>query len=218
MPGVLTVLSRLLVGAGFVALAGVATVLTYRTVQSDVAANVYRDRLRDLAHEYEGLRDRYNEVVRRSAVTELVVHDGRLDVSIRTPEGVLRTIETPYDPSGEVYIDYAMLGGRIWIRRVFDAQTPPSRGVLIDPEFADIDWNADPTAHGKAVYRTLEEGRWIVTITSNGALSLARVDGDAPADLVSAPQVRDYEEIQSEIDAVLERIGLADVWGAFMGR
>ena len=104
---------------------GMAGVFGYRYLRADVEAEVYRDRLRALAEEYESLRGTYNEAVRRTAVTELLVHDGRLRVRVRSVAGVLREIETPFDPRQEVYVDYVVMDGRLWIRRVFDAWTPP---------------------------------------------------------------------------------------------
>src|SRR5690554_4211377 len=55
-----------------------------------------------LRQSYEQLRQTYNEAVAKTAVTELVVEDGTLCVTIRTAEGVDRTIPTPFDPSKEI--------------------------------------------------------------------------------------------------------------------
>ncbi|MCB9868117.1 MAG: hypothetical protein H6816_15945, partial [Phycisphaerales bacterium] len=71
-----------------------------------LAAEIYRDRLRQVAIENEQLRGSYNEAVRRTAVTELRVANGKLDVAIRTLDGEERIIPTPFDPRGEIYVDF----------------------------------------------------------------------------------------------------------------
>jgi hypothetical protein len=184
-----------------------------------LAADVYRDRLARLAGEHEALRTSYNDAVRRSAVTELLVRDGSLSVLVRTPgpEGsALREIETPFDPSREIYVDFAVLDGRLWIRRVFDERTPPSLGVVIDPELAQIEWAGAPGSGvrvGKAVYRSLSEGRWVVSVTGQGSLGLERVGpaSDAPGELIAAPTVQTFDELP-EADRQAAEIGWSDIW------
>src|SRR5690606_19499101 len=100
----------------------------YRLVESKITADIYRDRLVTLSEDYETLRRTYNEAVRRTAVTELLVEGDTVCVVIRTAAGVLRKIATPYSPDSEVYVDYVVVDGRLWIRRVFDAHTPPEQG------------------------------------------------------------------------------------------
>jgi hypothetical protein len=174
---------------------------------------VYRDRLKVLTDDYEGLRKNYNQAVRKTAVTELLVEGKSLCVSIRTAEGVLKSIPTPFDPSGEIYVDYVVIDGRLWIRRIFDARTPPEKGVVIDPKLADVDWSNAGVAHGKAVYRSLTEGRWVVTVTGDGSLGLTLADRNAPPDLSPPPQVRDYDQIEREVKVDVDRIGVGDVMG-----
>jgi hypothetical protein len=190
--------------------------LGYRFVRADLAASVYRERLENLATEYEDLRTTYNEAVRRTAVTELVVADGELSVHVRSAAGVLNDIPTPFDPSGEIYVDYVVLDGRLWIRRVFDARTAPGDGLVIDPVVAEVDWDSEAARHGKAVYRRLGEGRWVVTVTGHGSLGLERADG--PAELVPAPEVNEYAEETEQADDEVGRLGPADVWAWVTGR
>lgn len=184
----------------------------YRLVRADLQAAVYKDRLEVLAKDYQALAANYNEAIRRTAVTELLVRDERIDVVVRNAEGVLRTVETPFDPSREVYVDYAVLDGRLWIRRVFDAATPPDKGVMIDPAIANIDWNEHEASYGQAVYRRLSEGRWTIAVSGDGALSLRKSDGTQDAELVHRPRIREYEEIKAETERRLRDISLADVW------
>jgi len=191
----------LVVALGFAGLAG------YRLLRSGIEAEVYRARLEEIASDYQSLREQYNEAVQRTAVTELVVEDGRLRVAIRSAAGEIRSFDTPYDPTREIYVDYAVLDGRLWIRRVFDEDTPPGRGLVIDPGLAHVDWNADPESHGKAAYRSLAEGRWIVSVTGDGSLGLAPSPARERPELAPPPQIRRYEPIEGEVDDSLRAVG-----------
>lgn len=204
-------ITRVLTTSGIIVLTGASALLGYRYIRADVASSLYRDRLAMLAGDYETLRDRYNEAVRKTAVTEVVVKGKTLSVRIRTPEGLVDEIPTPFDPRGEIFIDYVVLDGRLWIRRVFDEKTAPGDALVIDPKLASIDWSR--AAHGKAVYRTLSEGRWVITVSGDGALALAR-GGDA-VDLQPAPAIKSYNEAEAEADDVLRKIGFVEVWSRF---
>lgn len=193
-----------------VVLVGGATVLGYHFVRAEIAADVYRRRLSELAGNYESLRQTYNEAVRRTAVTELVVRNGRLSVLVRSAAGTIDELATPFDPSREIYVDFVLIDGRLWIRRVFDSRTPPGEGLLIDPALGGIDWNSPSAAYGKAVYRRLDEGRWIVTVSGDGSLGLAKASGE-PLPLVHAPEIREYDEATKQADDVVRSIGFGDV-------
>jgi hypothetical protein len=186
-----------------IALLGVAGFAGYRLLRSDIALGIYQARLGDLSRDYEKLRAQYDEVVRKTAVTELVVRDGQLRVSIRTAAGEIQTLESPFDPAKEIYVDYVLVDGRLWIRRLFDEDTPPGEGMVIDPSFVDLDWSDDGAAHGKAAYRQLGEGRWVVTVTGDGSLGLARHDSATPVELSGPPPVRSYAPVEEEVEAVL---------------
>lgn len=201
-----TVFGALFAGGGY---------LGYRSVRSDIAAAAYRERLAALADQYETLRRSYNQAVRKTAVTELLVKDGKLSIAIRAADGSRRVIETRLEPRHEIYVDYVVLDGRLLIRRVFDSWTPPMSAMTLDQELEEIDWNDPRADHGKAVYRSLSDGRWIISVTGSGSLGLVRLGdvGDTPdADLERAPEVRDYSEIVQELDAQIDAIGARDVW------
>jgi len=183
----------------------------YFWTRSRVTVGIYRDRLRELSTEHAELRDRYNAAVRKTAVTELVVAEGRITVALRTVEGVIETIETPFSPDSEIYVDYVVADGRLWVRRIFDAETPPNRALVLDPKWGEVDWELAEVRYGKAVYRDLSDGRWVVTVTGDGSLGLARRDGEAPLQLSPPPRVQDYPELQEEIDARVHRITLGEV-------
>lgn len=191
-----------------------AAILGYHYIRAGAAADIYRTRLTELADEYEGLRTTYNEAVRKSAVTELAVEDGRLSVLVVTEAGVLRRVETPYDPGGEIYVDYIVRDSRLWIRRVFDADTPPSQGVVIDPDLGPILWGeGDGQARmGKAVYRQLGEGRWVVSVTGSGSLGLVQVAETAAVDLEPTPEIADYATVTVQADRDVESIGMGEVF------
>jgi hypothetical protein len=204
-------------GIATVVFIGVAGFAGYRLIEANLKADIYRDRLTALADDYDQLRQTYNQAVRRTAVTELVVADGKLCVTIRNAEGVVRSVPTPFDPSGEIYVDYVVLDGRLWVRRVFDAVTPPIGGVVIDPELEEVAWDSATATHGKAVYRQLDEGRWVVSVTGDGSLGLARAADNDPVELTSSPNVRDYEPISEQAQAEVDRIGPADIVKRLVG-
>lgn len=202
---------RPLLTVGVIGLVLLPLLVTFGIKRSQMEVEVYRHRLRQLSEEYASLRDVYNDAVRRTAVTELVVEGTTLEVAICTADGTEQRISTPFDPNREIYVDYVVAGGRLWIRRLFDAQTPPSEGLLIDPQWSAVDWVAPDARFGKAVYRHLDPGRWIVTVTGDGALGLARQDPDHDIDLAPAPPVRDFAQIETEVAEAVDRISHATV-------
>ncbi|GAB4549398.1 MAG: hypothetical protein Tsb0013_10620 [Phycisphaerales bacterium] len=199
-------------------IAGVSVALGWRFVAADARLNAYKREFEQLSAEHDALREQYNNAVRETAITELHVNKGVLCVRVRTVEGVQRTIDTPFDPTGEVYIDYVIRDGRVWIRRIFDAKTPPAQAMVIDPDFTDVDWDDERSRVGKAVYRSLSEGRWVVTVTGDGSLGLAKAsDAAGRADLVRAPEVRDYDEIEARVDREVQQLTAGDIWRSLLG-
>lgn len=180
----------------------------YLWLQTEISVTEYRQKLQALGHRYEQLRQNYNEAVTRTAVTELVVDQGQLSLVVRTIQGITQQIETPFDPYGEVYVDYVVIDGRLLIRRVFDASTPPSQAMLLDPLLGQIDWDSPHVAYGKAVYRRLEEGRWGVTVTGDGSLGLAKISHDRTMEWVPAPPIQEYPPLESAIDQDVSRSGV----------
>ena len=186
-------------------------VVGYHWASTKVEVDIYRERLAGLSNEYESLRSMYNQAVRKTAVTELIVKDGKLSLAIRTIEGVDRLIDTPFDPAREIYCDYVLLDGRLWIRRVYDGHTPPSEGLVIDEKLAHVDWNDPAARYGNAVYRSLSEGRWIVTVTGDGSLGLAKANGASATILSGPPPVRDYDQLEKQINEDMAKVKIADV-------
>ncbi len=212
-----TTVSRLMLSAGVLGLAVIAAAFTWRSLRADVEAQVYRERLERIASDYESLRTLYNEAITRTAVTELVVNNRSLSVRVRNAAGLVRDIPTPFDPTREIYVDYVVIDNRLLIRRVFDHRTPPEQGVLIESELGHIDWNAPGVSHGKAVYRVLGQGRWVITATAGGALGLTRAPDETPADLQPPPPIRDFAAIDAQAREEVRRLTLFDVLRRALG-
>ena len=200
--------SILLVG---IILLGATVLLGWRLLRMGLRTEVYRARLEAVSADLASLRTRYNEVVRRTAVTQLAVSGGRLRVSVRGADGELETIDTPFDPEKEIYVDYVVIDGRLWIRRVFDEDTPPGRAVQIDPALVDIDWSEEDARYGKAAYRPLDEGNWIVTVTGDGSLGLRRQSSDELVPLSPPPPVRDYAPLEQAVDAASKELDAREI-------
>ncbi len=183
-----------------------------------LSAEAYALRLEALCADYEVLRQDYNRAIARTAVTELQVRDNRVSVLVRTADGAIREVPTACRADREVYVDYVVLGGRLWIRRVFDAGTAPEAGTLIDPALAGVPWEADAATVGKAVYRRLQEGRWVVTVTGNGALGLEAAASDAEVALVAAPAVADFTAVEAQLRAAQAGLSWRDVLRAAVRR
>jgi len=192
-------------------LAVVGGYLVLSRARADLRADIYRDRLEEIARDYTALVDQFNSAVAQSAVTELVVEDGAMSVRVRSRHGVETVIPTPYDPEREIYVDYVVIGGRLWIRRVFDEVTPPMEGVVIDPEVAQVDWEQPGALVGKAVYRALGEGVWQVSVTGQGALGLVRVDEGQRLPLIEAPEVIEFDTLEAKAREEAERVSFGDL-------
>jgi hypothetical protein len=195
----------------------VAVGVGYQLFKAQYAVEVYRDRVKQMAADYGDLMETYNQAVRKTAVTELVVEDGSLCVHVRTAEGVDRTVATPFDPAREIFVDYVVLDGRLWIRRIYDDHTRPSEGLVIDPAYETVDWSDPKLRQGKVVYRSLTEGRWIVTVTGGGSLGLAKVSDTEFSDLAAPPHVRDYPQIEREVQQEVDAVGPGDVFKRLVG-
>lgn len=181
-------------------------------LREEVTSQIYRNKLEAMAAEYAELADRYNHAVRQSAITELEVTTDTVAVLIRTIDGEVKRIPTPYNPREEIFVDYLVGNGRIWIRRVFDAGTAPQDGLVIDPVWEVVDWADTNLSYGKVVYRALAPGIWSIQVSGNGALSLEPATGSHPEALAAAPEIRSFEEIQLSLDAEVQSISMGDLW------
>ena len=181
-----------------------------------VARDVYRQRLHSLQAEYKELRGAYDAAVRRTAVTELRVESGRLYVVVMSAAGELKRIATPFDPKHEIHVDFVVVDNRLWVRRVYDSKTAAEDALIIDPSLAPVAWDADGRVYGLTIYRPLAEGRWLVNATANGALTLSRSSESDPAALVRAPQLRDFDAWDAEVQRELDGISIDEVVSALL--
>jgi hypothetical protein len=108
------------------------------------------------------------------------------------------------------------MDGRLWIRRVYDDHTAPGDGQVIDPDVSDIDWSSEKVQYGKAVYKLLNDGRWVVSVTGDGSLGLAPKTEDGGKPLALAPPVQDFKEIEKKIDTEVGEITVMDVLTSLM--
>jgi hypothetical protein len=216
--------TRLMHAAGVLALVGLCAAAFYQHSRGNIVADIYRQRLQDLSGKYQDLRQQYNQVVRKTAVTELVQEKGRLNVVVRTAEGVLETIPTSLDPKSEIHVEYVVQNGRLWIRRAYSLSDPDGHGEaradvrLINPNLADLPWATDPNLQGLSVFRRdLSEGRWVVTATGNAALALTKLKPGEPARLSGPPAVNAYPELQREIQTEIDKLSMVEIAQRMLG-
>ena len=181
-----------------------------------MAADVYLERYTQLNDEHNDLIEQYNQAVTRTAVTELVVADGGVTVNVRTADGLTEPHPVNADPTHPIYVDYVVKDGRLLIRRVFDSKSAPDDAGVIDSKLLNIDWNDPAVRHGQAIYRQLTDGRWIVTVSGDGSLALAKVEDDADVQLLPAPEVGEFDPID-EINQDIQRISPGDVFRRLFG-
>lgn len=187
----------------------------WQLLRARTETRVYEKQWEALNSDYQDLLAQYNEAVRKTAVTELLVDQDNITVVVRTIEGDKKTIDTGLSPAGEVYVDYVVIDNRLWIRRIFDENTPPAKAVTIDPRFAQVDWDRENAVVGKAVYRRLSPGRWGISVTGDGSLGLKRLAEDQPFDVASPPAVREYDE-QKDISPATRKPGTKEMLRAIV--
>jgi hypothetical protein len=200
---------------GVIALCGVAL---WRQSRGNIVAGIYRQRLEEVSARYQELRGQYNEAVRKTAVTELVVSGGQVSVVVRTAAGIVETIPTHLDAAQEVHVEYLVLDGKLWIRRVYTLSDPDSAGqaaasvAMINPSLASPPWSTDPNLKGLSIFRKdLTAGRWVVTTTGNAALDLRKLPEGQCSQLASPPPVRDFPAMEAQIRDEVARLGVIDI-------
>ena len=60
------------------------------------------------------------------------------------------------------------------------------------------------------------DGRWIVTVSGDGSLALAKVDEDIEVELLATPKIDEFDPVEATQQAI-EQITPADVFGRFLG-
>jgi len=196
----------------FLLVFGVLAVLGWQWGRQGIAQQIYRERLETLHQQYAVLQEQYAALVRKTAITELLVDDEGVAIVVRSDAGELSRLATNLNPELEVYVDYIVLDGRLWIRRVFDSSMSPGEGILVDPRLVGIPWQDYPEneSFGKAVYRRLTPGRWVVTTTGNGALGLAKVDADEEIRIQSPHFALIEEDWERSVQVSIDEVGWKD--------
>ena len=205
----------------FVGVLALAVLLGYNFVRSNIAADFYRDRLREEVKKHEALRQTFNEVVRKTVVTELVVNDDdSVCVVFIDGNNQEKVVPTKFKKGAVVYVDFMVNDGKLFLRRLFDHKTAPADGLVIDPLAQTVNEDeSEREEFGSAPYARLnQKGRWVVNATQNGALELKKADDSAPRrPIVRDLPVRDYKEIEKEINTQVDEIGPKDVWQSLIG-
>ena len=204
----------------FLPLYAVALVLVlaagYQWAKASVAQEVYRDRLTSLQAEYQQLAEQYNQAITPRPVTELLVEDGLVCVIVRKGDGELVRVPTTFNAwEDELFVDYALVDGRLLIRRVFDEHTAArsDAAIVIDPGLVEVDWEDPKIPFGKAIYRSrMADGRWIISVTGDGSLGLKQISDDTAITLATRPEVKKFGPVDDRANEAVERIGVGDVW------
>jgi hypothetical protein len=225
----------------FIALMSLLLLGAYRFARSHVAADVYRERYEqkhqenlllrsqysELLEGYGELKDSYNDAVKKTAVTELVVYeDSSVCVAFVNSDGTEKTIETPFKMGSEIYVDFVVKEGRPFFRRIFDENTAPKKALMIDAQKQAMVWGSDKGMRGKAAYTKLDEpGRWTVTLSGNGSLDISKkLKSTPPTVLMKPPPVKeypsmkkDYPESPVEVQKRVDEIGPDEVFRSLFG-
>lgn len=195
---------------------GIASLLGYQWAKATVAQDIYRDRLTSLQSDYQQLAEQYNQAITPRPVTELLVEDGTVCVVVRRGDGELVRVPTTFNAwEDELFVDYALVGGRLLIRRVFDEHTAArsEQAVVIDPELVEVDWEDPTIPFGKAIYRSrMADGRWIISVTGDGSLGLKQIAEDSQITLAKQPEIKKFEPVDERADEAVGQIGVGDVW------
>jgi len=194
---------------------GLASLAGYQWAKANVAQDIYRDRLVGLQAEYQHLAKQYNTAITPRPVTELLVEDGKVCVLVRKGDGELVRVPTPFNGwANDVYVDYVLADGRLLIRRVFEINNgqDTSKPVQVDADLVDVQWG-DAVPFGKAIYRSkMEDGRWVVSVTGDGSLTLKRIGDEEQVELETQPKVQAFAPVDERADDAVQHIGVGDVW------
>lgn len=192
-----------------------ATLAGYQWAKASVAQDIYRDRLTSLQAEYQQLAEQYNQAITPRPVTELLVENQKVCVLVRKGDGELIRVPTPFNGwENDVYVDYVLADGRLLIRRVFEIKNgqDTSKPVQVDADLVDVKWG-DAVPFGKAIYRSkMADGRWVVSVTGDGSLTLKRVGDTEPIELATQPRIEKFDPVDERADEAVDRIGVGDVW------
>jgi len=200
-----------LIGSALAAIAG------YHWAKANVAQDVYHDRLVGLQDDYKRLAEQYNQAVTPRPVTELWVEEGNVCVVVRKGDEIVR-VPTDFDVrKNEVYVDYILADQRLLIRRVFEMNkvtgVPPDKIVTVDKDLLEVDWDPQRVPYGLSLsFSGREDGRYLISATHNGSLSLKQIDEDSEVKLATRPPIKQFEPVDEQAHAAVDAIGFGDVW------
>lgn len=192
----------------------------YYLIKSHVEADLYHEKLVALSQDYEKLKTNYNQAVKKTAVTELLVNeDGSICVVFVSMNGEEKVVPTKFRMGSEIFVDFVIIDGRAFFRRVFDENTAPKEAMLIDPKLQEVEWDKGHASSGKATYAKLtEQGRWVVTLTGNGSLDIRKKGDNEPQTvLVPSVDVNDYSQVEKDVKDTVNKISFGDVMGRLFG-
>lgn len=170
--------------------------LAFQWIKTGIQRDAYRVRLGDLERRHNALVADYNQAVARTAVCEVRQRGGKLSVVTATADGRREEIPLSFDPTREIHFDFVCLGDRLRLRRVYDDQTAPMNGVLIESQLAHVDWARHASDRGLTLYRTVEEGTYALKVSGTGALTLEAVPTSATDQLVREPELRRHDPVE----------------------
>lgn len=203
----------------FIIITFLSLLLGYKFARTSIAADYYRDRLREELAKAEAMRQTFNEVVKKTVITELLVNeDDSVCVVFVAADNTERVVNTPFKKGAEMNVDFIRReDGRLFLRRIYDENTKPKEALFIDPDLQTVDWK--PATRGNTTYTQLNQtGRWIVTVSGGGALELTKADDKIKREpLKPLPTIKEYAVIEKEISAKVEEIGFTDVMQALFG-
>lgn len=211
------ILGRVVPACAILAASGVAGLFGLELMRARAEREIYRDRLAVLTATYDDLAGRYNTAVRRTAMTELVVENGTLSVVVQSAAGRITDITTPYDPASEIYVDYAIIGGRVWIRRIFDEHTAPSEAMVIDPAAREHRLGRDPERGRQGDLPEPRRGPVDRDGRRQRGLGLRKAEPGEEIALGPAPAITDFDEIDAEAARTSGDIDWRDLLARVLG-
>lgn len=160
----------------------------------DKAIVIYQDNLKNVINDFNGLLKTYNDVIKKYIITDILIENSYLYVILRNGAIEIKRIKTSVCVSEEIFIDYVLYQNRIIFRRVFDANTAPSKAIDL---FSDInlDWKDNSLQYGKIIYKKFtEDGLYHITIQLDGNLGLEKYSKDEKMDYLPSPEIKKFQE------------------------
>ncbi|MEO1335603.1 MAG: hypothetical protein AAFV29_08155, partial [Myxococcota bacterium] len=76
----------------------------------------------------------------------------------------------------------------------------------------DVDWSNAQVKRGVTVYRGgLTDGRWLISVSGNGALDLVKAEGPTPELMAGPPVIRKFDGMTQQLDRRLARVQTGEI-------